>query len=139
VTTVEYVAPPKPEKPEGVVIEIPEDQGESVTVITHENGMTSYLHREPWDWDAADRYVQAIQEWMNDNPDEWFIGLPVAQHPEEHCWFGRDTLEKAFHIRDAVVQSPLAVPRTSRQRQIVVPMGDGVARIPQHGEGKRRR
>ena len=90
ITWVEYVAPPKPEPviTDGKVIEIPEQEGTPTVVLTYENGMTTYLYREMWDWDAPARYVAAITEW-NTSPNsmnEWCIGLPLAQYKGEYIW-----------------------------------------------------
>ena len=135
-TIIEYVEPPVPEIPEGPVIEIPEEEGTPVTIFTHDNGMTSYLHRARHDWHAADQYAEKIQNWLMRTHEE-FIGLPSSQHPTECTWFTRHTIRNGFHLHDAVSPSPIAVRKAGRQRQIVVPMGDGVVQIPQHGPGKR--
>lgn len=141
ITWVEYITPPKPEPVEGDnVIEIPEKEGTPVVIITHENGMTNYLFRESWDYDAAARYVAAIQEWAYGGVymQEIFIGLPLSINRDESIWFSRLTLEKTLNIHNNVVTSPLAV-HESRGKSIVVPMGEGTVKIPIHGDGKRKR
>jgi hypothetical protein len=138
-TVVGYAAPPEPETAEGDgVIEIPEEEGTPVTVLTVENGMTVYLHRERWDAAAADHYATAIDSWLNAS-DENFLGLPGAQHPDEWVWVSRHTLLTCMHLHDAVVMSPLAVQKQRGGKRIIVPMGDGQIEMPGHGPGKRRR
>jgi hypothetical protein len=133
-----YVAPPKPELPEGDnVIVVPEEEGTPVTVWTHANGMTTYLHRERHDYHAAERMIAAIQDWLDSDRDE-FIGLPNSQFPDFPVWASRDSLTKGtLHFHDATVHSPIAVERQSG-KHIIVPMGDGQIRLPKHGPGKRQ-
>jgi hypothetical protein len=138
-TVVEYVAPPPPPVPEGdKVIEIPEQEGTPVTVLTVENGMTIYLHRERHDVTAADHYAKAVGDWLNLGAPGGFIGLPSAQNPDAWCWISEHTCRTCMHFHDATVLSPLAVQKRAGQR-IIVPMGDGQIEIPGHGPGKRKR
>lgn len=142
---VEYEAPPVPaipEQPEGTAaIAIPEEEGTPVTVFTHENGMTTYLHREAHHWGAAAEYAGMVETWMSNHPAAQLLGLPNSQHPAEPVWVPRYTLERMMHLHDAVVRSPLATERVGGLggKTIYVPMGDGVAEIAAHGPGKRRR
>jgi hypothetical protein len=134
----EYEAPPKPDapSPDEIAIEVPEREGTAVTVLTHENGMTTYIYREIWDDTAADRLAEFVNAWLNS--DEHFLGVPNSERRESMAWIPRRTWETLLHIHDAVVQSPIAVHKTAGRR-IVVPMGDGTASIPVHGPGKRTR
>jgi hypothetical protein len=142
ISWVEYVAPPKPEQEiiDGKVIEIPEQEGTPTVVLTYENGMTIYLRREMWDWDAPGRYVAAITEWMQKSLDgEWAIGLPLAQYIGEYAWVAAETLHRTLNLHANVNMSPLAASKQRGGSRIIVPMGDGISEIPVHGRGKRKR
>jgi hypothetical protein len=164
--TYEYVAPPAPEerrvadrrmagsggqlwlsvkgnvnrrvedRRKSSVIFIPEKEGTPVTVLTYSNGMTFYMKREAWDWDAARRVTEAIEDFLYGM--EGFMAFPPSSMPDlGHVPIPRKTLETLLNIHDEVVQSPLAIRHRYGQRVIVAQPGDKV--IQGHGPGKRRK
>jgi hypothetical protein len=139
-TVVGYEAPPLPAAAEGDnVIRIPEEEGTPATILTTEGGLRIFLHREAHDMAAADHYAKAASDFLNTPTEEAgeYLGFPTAQRPDLWTWISRRTLERCLHFHDETVASPIAKQKMAG-RQIVVPMGDGMAKITGHGPGKRR-
>lgn len=144
-----YEAPPVPEQPTPAqgeeVIHLPRETevkdlldhevATPVVTLTLEGGFNIYLHRVEHDWEAAEDYAVAINQFLHDAQYRFheFLGLPESKH-HVPTWLTRHTLINLQGIHSQVTISPLAKPSVGPEggKKLVV------AGLVPHGTGKRR-